>query len=59
MKKQDKDRINRVRTRKGEILAQMQRTQGDPSIRNKEHKLNRLNDQVRAITEKIMELRRE
>ncbi|MCJ7829290.1 MAG: hypothetical protein MUP81_06090 [Dehalococcoidia bacterium] len=56
MKEQDKDRINRLKARKGEILARMRTMRADQVTRNKEHKLSQLSDQVLAIDEKIMEL---
>jgi predicted nucleic acid-binding Zn-ribbon protein len=57
MKEQRKIRITGLRNRKREILAQMRAMRGNPNVRNLEHKLDRLNDQVLTITERIRKLR--
>lgn len=56
MKETTKDRISRLRTRKGELLAQMKVLRA-AGARNVEHKLAMLNDQVMRIGERISKLR--
>lgn len=55
MRETIQDRIARLRTRKQEILARMKDLRKN-SVRNVEHKRDRLNDQVMRITDKIIEL---
>jgi len=56
MKEHRKDRIARLRARKAELLGEMKELRGS-NVRNKEHKLDRLNEQVMNITERVRELR--
>jgi len=56
MEEQRKDRISRLRTRKAEILVHMKELRA-AGVRNLEHKLDRLNEQVMKIGERIIKLR--
>lgn len=56
MKEATKDRISRLRARKGELLAQMKALRA-AGVRNLEHKMAMLNDQVMRIGERISKLR--
>lgn len=57
MKEQRKERIQRLKARKAELLAQMKELRGTPGVRNLEHKLDRLNEQVMRIGERIIKLK--
>jgi len=56
MKETTKDRISRLQARKSELLGEMKSLRA-AGVRNLEHKLDRLNDQVMTITDRIIELR--
>ena len=56
MKEATKDRISRLLTRKGELLDEMKALRA-ASVRNVEHKLAMLNDQVMRIGERINKLK--
>ena len=56
MKKTLEARISRLKARKQELQEQMKALRANPGVRNKELKLDRLNDQVLAITAKTKEL---
>ena len=56
MNEATKDRISRLRTRKGELLDEMKALRAG-GARNVEHKLAMLNDQVMRIGERINKLK--
>jgi chromosome segregation ATPase len=57
MKETSQNRISQLQTRKAQLKGQMKTLRENPNARNKEHKLDRLNEQVLTITEKIIKVR--
>lgn len=58
MRAETKDeRIKRLQGQKQRLLEKMQVLRTNPHVRNAEHKLALLNDQVTRITDKIVELK--
>lgn len=56
MKEQRKERISRLRTRKRELLDEIKALRA-AGVRNAEHKIDMLNDQVLKIEARIIKLR--
>lgn len=50
-------RIAKLNTRKQELLAKMDDIRHNPEVKNKDHKLRQLKQQVTAINKKIVELK--
>lgn len=56
MREIPKNRISRLKVRKQELLGQIKKLRAG-SVRNAEHKIDRLNDQVLRIGERIIKLK--
>jgi len=56
MREQRKDRISRLQARKSELLDEIKALRAS-GVRNVEHKVTRLNEQVMTITERIIKLK--